>query len=153
MSFGFSLQALEMSKSFLAPLLFGLHDLHDSRVWKKQKPARRNIGNKRKGLFLTFLAYLKAVKQTNITGVQANKTACFWISIKCNVVQKILPKFKKTSHQRPKVHIFVFFLSSICTYCCLQRKGLTFILIKNTHVSVQIGTLHACRPTRRLHQL
>ena len=110
--------------------------------------------------------YLKAVKQTKIIGVQADKTACLWISIKCNNVKKILLKFWKTSHQiyitslvfihlvqRPKVCIFFFFLSSICTYCCLQRKGLTFILIKNTHVSVQIGTLHACRPTRRLHQL
>ena len=62
MSFGFSLQALEMSKSFLAPLLFGLHDLHDSRVRKKQKPARRNIGNKRKGPISNFPRILKSSK-------------------------------------------------------------------------------------------
>ena len=60
MSFGFSIYALQMSKSFLAPLLFGLHDLQDSRERKKQKPTGRNIGNKRK----CFSILIKELGQT-----------------------------------------------------------------------------------------
>ena len=46
-----------------------------------------------------MVPYLIAVKQTKNIGVQANKNARFWISIKCNDVKKILLKFWKTSHQ------------------------------------------------------